>query len=720
MVGWYKVNPLLGGSKKQHFSQRLIYNRLTMTSAHSDDIQTPQMQKLPSAMPPQRSYNPLAQNAPFSMRHIRLNSTDDNPLLRPNLQALPPKPQIMPVSVEPSFAMARVLRSSPFIWTFEFLSLFCGLGSLIVIAVVLSQADGKPPPHWALGITLNTLLAFLTSFAKVAFTLPIIEGLAHLKWIWFTSPEGRSLGDFALFDNATKGPWGCLKLLLSFRGTLACFGALIATSGIITSTLTQQAVDYQQINAISTSGTAAVQRATTFSLFNGSDFALGPQEMVRGKQAMFNGALSNPGIPIPPNIPDCSSGSCEWDSFGSLAVCSDVVNLTATGNMTLLKQLTAVADQRLSALLNSTSLFLSQGLFFNVFPTTSMPPAFPILVGIMPSPTGMFNDSVTQLMVGNYYVAYSNDQLTGADIATSPLLFLEVALFWCTKTYSVNVHDGVANTTELGSAAEVLTSNPHTLNFAWAPDFAMCYVLGNCAKTLGNRQLELQPPPGDRRGQTEEYKVQKQYTVNVWTSLLSSILLGSTMYDSLLMDQTRGIIVSTGAGIAQAFATAMFGDFLSTESPDEEAQFKNAQGIASNLAGSITNHIRSGDTRYMGDNAKKATVFGTVYSPQTFVRIRWEYIGLLATQIGLTSCFLVAMVVVTSFSGTQQLKGSSLVTMTALSDDTRRHLVEKGDQEDQLKSRAERLTVRLQRDGNGSIALVNAREDAMTKIASCT
>jgi hypothetical protein len=89
---------------------------------------------------------------------------------------------------------------------------------MIVIAIVLSQADGRPPPQWALGITLNTLLAFLTSFAKVAFTLPIVEGLAQLKWIWFTSPAAKPLADFAVFENATRGPWGCIKLLFRFRG----------------------------------------------------------------------------------------------------------------------------------------------------------------------------------------------------------------------------------------------------------------------------------------------------------------------------------------------------------------------------------------------------------------------------------------------------------------------------------------------------------------------
>jgi hypothetical protein len=370
---------------------------------------------------------------------------------------------------------------------------------------------------------------------------------------------------------------------------LACFGAVIAISGVITSTLTQQAVDYQQLQAITTNGTATVPRATTFSLFDGNDLALGPQEMVRGKQAMFNGALSMPSVLIPPNAPDCSSGNCDWDFYGSVSLCSDVVNLTATTNSTLLKKLSVMADRRLGALLNSTSLFMSEGLFFNVFPLTSLPPAFPVLVGILPQPTGMFNESVNRLMVGNYFVAYSNDLLTGPDIATSPLLFLEIGLYWCTKSYSTHVRNGVATTTELGSTAAVLTPESHNLNYAWSPDFAVCYISQNCAKTLGAMKVDLKPPPLPSDGNKTEARPRETYTVNVWTSLLSSVLLGSAVYDSLLMDQTRGIIVSTGGGVAQAFATALFGDFLATKAPSYEEQFQNAKGIATNLARSITN-----------------------------------------------------------------------------------------------------------------------------------
>ena len=69
-----------------------------------------------------------------------------------------------------------------------------------------------------LGITLNTILAFLTSLTKVAFMTPIVEGLGQLKWMWFLSRERRPLIDFQLFEEATRGGLGGTKLLFSFKG----------------------------------------------------------------------------------------------------------------------------------------------------------------------------------------------------------------------------------------------------------------------------------------------------------------------------------------------------------------------------------------------------------------------------------------------------------------------------------------------------------------------
>jgi len=68
------------------------------------------------------------------------------------------------------------------------------------------------------GLTLNTVLAFLTSLAKVAFLVPIVEGLGQLKWMWFLSRTPKPLHDMQVFDEATRGGLGGVKLLLGCKG----------------------------------------------------------------------------------------------------------------------------------------------------------------------------------------------------------------------------------------------------------------------------------------------------------------------------------------------------------------------------------------------------------------------------------------------------------------------------------------------------------------------
>ena len=80
------------------------------------------------------------------------------------------------------------------------------------------SADGRAAPQWPLGITLNTLLAFLAAFAKIAFMFPIVEGIGQLKWMWFTSPSPKPLSDFQVFDEASRGTWGSIKLLVQSKG----------------------------------------------------------------------------------------------------------------------------------------------------------------------------------------------------------------------------------------------------------------------------------------------------------------------------------------------------------------------------------------------------------------------------------------------------------------------------------------------------------------------
>jgi hypothetical protein len=101
-------------------------------------------------------------------------------------------------------------------------------------------------------------------------------------------------------------------------------------SGLLTSTLTQQAVTYPVFEAESHGSAidkAEVSRATTFSAYDGNTIALAAYDSLREQQAIFNGAFQAPAEDILPVVPVCSSGDCRWPAYGTLAICGGVANL---------------------------------------------------------------------------------------------------------------------------------------------------------------------------------------------------------------------------------------------------------------------------------------------------------------------------------------------------------------------------------------------------------
>jgi hypothetical protein len=88
----------------------------------------------------------------------------------------------------------------------------------VVIIVVLRFSDSKRDISWPLGLSLNAFLALCSTLVRVAFMVPIAEGLGQLKWIWFGSRKPRPMDHFKAFDNASRGIWGSLVLLFSLKG----------------------------------------------------------------------------------------------------------------------------------------------------------------------------------------------------------------------------------------------------------------------------------------------------------------------------------------------------------------------------------------------------------------------------------------------------------------------------------------------------------------------
>lgn len=104
----------------------------------------------------------------------------------------------------------------PRAWVLEILSCVLVVFSFIALIATLYYYQGKPPPQWPLGLSINTLVSVYGVVFQVPMLLLTAEGLGQLKWHWFMAPN--SLHYLEVYDEASRGPWGSLKLLWKVRG----------------------------------------------------------------------------------------------------------------------------------------------------------------------------------------------------------------------------------------------------------------------------------------------------------------------------------------------------------------------------------------------------------------------------------------------------------------------------------------------------------------------
>lgn len=107
-------------------------------------------------------------------------------------------------------------------WLLDIAALICSAASLFAVALLLGHYDGKTRPDWQ-HVSLNTIVALLSTVGKACALLPISRGIGQLKWIWFAEKE-RTLLELRTFDDASRGVIGSAQLLWKQRARFVCDG----------------------------------------------------------------------------------------------------------------------------------------------------------------------------------------------------------------------------------------------------------------------------------------------------------------------------------------------------------------------------------------------------------------------------------------------------------------------------------------------------------------
>jgi hypothetical protein len=283
--------------------------------------------------------------------------------------------------------------------------------------------------------------------------------------------------------------------------------------------------------------------------------------------AYLTAAYLGPNQTLPGVDPICSSGDCDWPIYGSLGICAEIVNISASTNSSLLSWLQEVF-----------LIEIQKSQYATVISEAGSAPYYLAVLIPFPDPSTEFKEAPPQTVISQAFVGYFNNpvRLTNdTDLAT--ILYIGVSLYFCTQSFSTTVKGGVHNTSELAYNNNILSSSTtESMNSYW-----------NLA-LYGNPICD----PGPLTGSTITLSgaaglSNETYTIDFCTGVYLSGLYIIGTSGGILLDLGRSITDTVGQ-ISQALGIAIYGDFNSSTIPDPATQYGNIKLMMENIGKSLT------------------------------------------------------------------------------------------------------------------------------------
>lgn len=150
--------------------------------------------------------------------------------------------------VDANKALRGLIRKVPWwkTWRLEIIGSILSIAFMTTAIMILWVINDKPRSFWAIRrITPNTFLSLFVTMSKSMMLLTVAEGISQLKWTYFQKSE-RRLADFQVFDDASRGPLGALKVFWSLkaRTLLATIGALLILLALAMDPFAQQVLSF--------------------------------------------------------------------------------------------------------------------------------------------------------------------------------------------------------------------------------------------------------------------------------------------------------------------------------------------------------------------------------------------------------------------------------------------------------------------------------------------
>ncbi|KAJ9604954.1 hypothetical protein H2200_010343 [Cladophialophora chaetospira] len=188
------------------------------------------------------------------------------------------------------------------------------------LVAALHSYQNHPLPEWPLGFSFNTALSVFGVVFKVPLLFIAAEGISQLKWHWFSSR--RPLSELSIYDAASRGPLGSVRLLWTarWRNITAFLGSLITVVAIGVDPFTQAIVSYHDCRVETNGSTSSIGRLNSF-FTQGTGYSMPPSVRVAIDSSLADATT------ILPNY-TCSTDACTLDTYHSIGMCSRCTEVT--------------------------------------------------------------------------------------------------------------------------------------------------------------------------------------------------------------------------------------------------------------------------------------------------------------------------------------------------------------------------------------------------------
>ncbi len=363
-------------------------------------------------------------------------------------------------------------------WSLEIVSWLISaicMGAIIAVLVVLRNQPLSKWPFGKIGLSLNAFISICSRVAGAALLLPVAEALGQLKWNWFYKGGSKTMWDFEMFDNASRGPWGAFLLLIHTKGkTIAALGALVTIFCLAMDPFFQQVFNLQDhwtLQHINSSIPRVVRYTPNYpvEIVSGIQMTQYDNDLLAVADPFF---LGNGTQPVPfgkgtrPDIPlSCPTSRCTWPAYETLGICSQCVE---TPDLLDFACIIMAADWIPTINSNNTSYPNNTicGYFLN---STSKAPV--LMSGYMVDEAGNANKDALLMralplvtnpdrkLLWGGSIHFKNlrnpivdvlisSTLNGAEVyANNTPTLQECVLFWCVKTIESSYVDGAYDQT---------------------------------------------------------------------------------------------------------------------------------------------------------------------------------------------------------------------------------------------------------------------------------